>query len=75
MDPCDVDDEDKTDWSSRIEIAFIRIVHDHRVPGVKPYLPLSSDEDHELEETFLGLGVQVDIEDGNSMESLSETKT
>ena len=33
MDPCDVDDEDKTDWSSRIEIAFIRIVHDHVKKG------------------------------------------
>ncbi|GAY62839.1 hypothetical protein CUMW_220960, partial [Citrus unshiu] len=37
MDPYDVDVEDKVDWSSRTETIFIRIVHDHRVPGVKPY--------------------------------------
>ena len=29
MDPHDVDGEDKVNWSSRIEIAFIHIVHDH----------------------------------------------
>ncbi|GAY49653.1 hypothetical protein CUMW_120780 [Citrus unshiu] len=101
MDPHDVDVEDKADWSSRTENAFIRI----RVPVVKPYrkkglehyqtlgeifntttasghlrflssqVPLSSNEDCELEENFLGHGVHVDIEDDDSMEPLSETRT
>ena len=38
-------------------------------------VPLSSDEDRELEENFLGHGVHVDIEDDDSMEPLSETRT
>ncbi|KAH9734861.1 hypothetical protein KPL71_017538 [Citrus sinensis] len=183
MDPHDVDVEDKADWSSRTENAFVRIVHDHkiwttisdelfeqshkrfnvgqlkskfnrlrkkhrefsdlvahtgfgwdlisntvttseavwaeyikvnsiidacwhsRVPGVKPYrkkrlehyqtlgeifnttiasghlrfsssqVPLSSEEERELEENFLGHGVHVDIEDDDSMEPVSETRT
>ncbi|GAY58906.1 hypothetical protein CUMW_190410, partial [Citrus unshiu] len=100
MDPHDVDVEDKADWSSRTKNAFIRIVHDHRVPAMKPYhhyqtlgeifntttasghlrfsssqVPLSSDEDRELEENFLGHGVHVDIEDDDSMKPLSETRT
>ena len=29
MDPCDIDGEDKANWSSRTETAFIHIVHDH----------------------------------------------
>lgn len=33
IDPHDVDGEDKADWSSRTEIAFIRIVHDHVKKG------------------------------------------
>ncbi|ESR49731.1 hypothetical protein CICLE_v10033776mg, partial [Citrus x clementina] len=33
MDPYDVDVEDKADWSSRTENAFIRIVHDHVKKG------------------------------------------
>ncbi|GAY55879.1 hypothetical protein CUMW_167500, partial [Citrus unshiu] len=74
MDPhdvdVDVDVEDKADWSSRTENVFIRIVHDH----VKK-VPLSSDEDRELENNFLGHGVHVDIEDDDSMEPLSETRT
>ncbi|GAY58831.1 hypothetical protein CUMW_189800 [Citrus unshiu] len=71
MDPHYVDVEDKADWSSRIETVFIRI----RVPGVKPYLLLSSDEDRELEENFLSHGVHVDIDDDDSMEPLFETRT
>ncbi|GAY44762.1 hypothetical protein CUMW_084350 [Citrus unshiu] len=38
-------------------------------------VPLSSDEDCELEENFLGHGVHVDIEDDDSIEPLSETRT
>ncbi|KAH9769639.1 hypothetical protein KPL71_012093 [Citrus sinensis] len=38
-------------------------------------VPLSSDEDRELEDNFLGHGVHVDIEDDDSMEPLSETRT
>ncbi|GAY55876.1 hypothetical protein CUMW_167500 [Citrus unshiu] len=38
-------------------------------------VPLSSDEDRELENNFLGHGVHVDIEDDDSMEPLSETRT
>ncbi|XP_052291674.1 uncharacterized protein LOC127900563 [Citrus sinensis] len=38
-------------------------------------VPLSSDEDRELEENFLGHGVHVDIEDDDSMEPLSEIRT
>ncbi|KAH9716604.1 hypothetical protein KPL71_021516 [Citrus sinensis] len=38
-------------------------------------VPLSSDEDRELEENFLGHGVHVDIEDDDSMKPLSETRT
>ncbi|KAH9706750.1 hypothetical protein KPL70_012329 [Citrus sinensis] len=166
MYPHDVDVEDKADWSSWTENAFISIVHDHvkkgdlqtstftkkiwttisdelfeqsykrfnvrqlkskfnrlrkkhrefsdwvwlgsyfkYMPAVKPYrekglehyqtlgeifntttasghlrfsssqVPLSSDEDRELEENFLGHGVHVDIEDDDSMEPLSETRT
>ena len=37
--------------------------------------PLSLDEDRELEENFLSHGVHVDIEDDDSMEPLSETRT
>ncbi|KAH9682422.1 Myb DNA-bind 3 domain-containing protein [Citrus sinensis] len=37
-------------------------------------VPLSSDEDRELEDKFLGHGVHVDIEDDDSMEHLSEPK-
>ncbi|ESR42149.1 hypothetical protein KPL70_017530 [Citrus sinensis] len=36
---------------------------------------LSSDEDREFEENFLGHGVHVDIEDDDSIESLSDTRT
>ncbi|ESR50647.1 hypothetical protein CICLE_v10033833mg, partial [Citrus x clementina] len=152
MDPHNVDVEDKADWSSRTENAFISIVHDHvkkgdlqtstftkkiwttisdelfeqsykrfnvrqlksksnrlrkkhrefsdwpyRKKGLEHYqtlgeifnttiasghlrfsssqVPLSSDEDRELEENFLGHGVHVDIEDDDSMEPLSETRT
>ncbi|GAY45393.1 hypothetical protein CUMW_089150, partial [Citrus unshiu] len=87
MDPHDVDVEDKADWSSRTENAFIRIVHDHvkkeyyqtlgeifntttasgHLHFSSSQVPLSSDEDHELEENFLGHGVHVDIEDDDSM--------
>ncbi|XP_024038253.1 uncharacterized protein At2g29880 [Citrus clementina] len=38
-------------------------------------VPLSSDEERELEENFLGHGVHVDIEDDDLMEPLSETRT
>lgn len=38
-------------------------------------VPLSSNEDRELEENFLGHGVHIDIEDDDSMEPLSETRT
>ena len=38
-------------------------------------VPLSSDEDCELEENFLGHGVHIDIVDDDSMEPLSETRT
>ncbi|GAY67031.1 hypothetical protein CUMW_253420, partial [Citrus unshiu] len=70
MNPHDIDVEDKVDWSSRTETVFIRIVYDH----VKNVL-LSSDEDREFEENFLGHGVHLDIEDNDSMESLSDTRT
>ncbi|ESR41502.1 hypothetical protein CICLE_v10013525mg, partial [Citrus x clementina] len=52
-----------------------RICHLPRVPGVKPYLSLSSDEDRELQENFLSHGVHVDIDDDDSMEPLFETRT
>ncbi|KAK2661985.1 hypothetical protein Ddye_000559 [Dipteronia dyeriana] len=35
MEPVDVDD--KAEWSTRNDVIFIRIMHEHRVPGVKPY--------------------------------------
>ena len=38
-------------------------------------VPLSSDEDRELEDNFLGHGVHVDIENDDSMEHLSEPRT
>ncbi|KAH9779846.1 hypothetical protein KPL71_007861 [Citrus sinensis] len=38
-------------------------------------VPLFSDEDRELEKKFLGHGVHVYIEDDDSMEPLSETRT
>ncbi|GAY51646.1 hypothetical protein CUMW_135790, partial [Citrus unshiu] len=39
-------------------------------------VPLSSNEDHELEENFLSHGVHVDIKDDvNSMEPFSQSRT
>ncbi|GAY67030.1 hypothetical protein CUMW_253420, partial [Citrus unshiu] len=80
MNPHDIDVEDKVDWSSRTETVFIRIVYDH-VKNESAWseaisqVLLSSDEDREFEENFLGHGVHLDIEDNDSMESLSDTRT
>ncbi|GAY49769.1 hypothetical protein CUMW_121600 [Citrus unshiu] len=52
MDPHDVDGEDKADWSSRTETAFIPIMHDHKVSGVKPYHKKSLEHYQTLGEIF-----------------------
>ncbi|ESR42436.1 hypothetical protein CICLE_v10013561mg [Citrus x clementina] len=68
MDPHDVDGEDKADWSSRTETAFIPIMHDHvkkvttsepvwagyikKVSGVKPYRKKSLEHYQTLGEIF-----------------------
>ncbi|KAK3224682.1 hypothetical protein Dsin_004544 [Dipteronia sinensis] len=33
----DVDVDDKAEWSTRNDVIFISILHEHRVPAVKPY--------------------------------------
>ncbi|KAK2656258.1 hypothetical protein Ddye_009310 [Dipteronia dyeriana] len=75
MEPVDVDVnvDKKAEWSTRNDVIFIRIFHDHvkkateQLSFSSSQVHLPSDEDREVEENFInsGVHVNVDVEAGN----------